>query len=272
MEYDLAGGRKWEELPLRLASALILIPFALVVVHLGGWWLALGAGLFAGAMAYEWCTMSGQGPAWLVMSGLFCINFSFGYFGAFEVLLALLVFALLFAGLHARQFSLRAMGVMYAGGLPLALQVLREGGAWEGQAAALIILAIVWSSDTGAYFAGRGLGGPLLSANSPNKTWSGAIGALVCSIIVGFIAAIAIGENVVAWMVFSLIASICAQAGDLFESQIKRHFGVKDASGLVPGHGGVMDRVDGLGAVCLLAVAAFLAFPGLVTALGLEMK
>ncbi|MEM9740882.1 MAG: phosphatidate cytidylyltransferase, partial [Pseudomonadota bacterium] len=123
-------------------------------------------------------------------------------------------------------------------------------------------------SDSGAYFAGRGFGGPPLSADSPNKTWSGAFGAVICSVLAGAIAAGLLKADLLVWLVFGAVLSVVAQFGDLFESQIKRQFGVKDASGLVPGHGGVMDRVDGLGAVCVLAVAAFLAFPGLVSTLG----
>jgi phosphatidate cytidylyltransferase len=263
-----AQGHRRSELALRLVSALVLIPLALFLVYQGGWWLSVGAAVFAAVMGFEWCRMAGQGPAWLGCAGLAGVNLLFGSFDAATTSLALIGFAFVFGLLHTRQFALAAFGLMYAGGLPFALQVLREGGPWEGQAAALILMAIVWASDSGAYFAGRGFGGPALSADSPNKTWSGAAGAIVCSVLSGAIAAGLLEANLLAWLAFGAALSIVAQLGDLFESQIKRKFGVKDASGLVPGHGGVMDRVDGLGAVCVFAVTAFLALPGLVSVLG----
>lgn len=267
---DVAGGRTRSELALRVASALVLIPFALFVVHQGGVWLAVGSALFAGVMGFEWCRMAAQGPVWLAVPVLAVINLAFFAAPAAWVCGALGVFALIFGALHGRGFALGAFGMMYAGGLPFALQVLREGGPWDGQAAALILMAIVWASDSGAYFAGRGFGGPALSTDSPNKTWSGALGAVICSVLSGAIAAGIEDAGLTTWLLFGAAISVVAQAGDLFESQIKRQFGVKDASGLVPGHGGVMDRVDGLGAVCVLAVAAFLAAPGLVESLGFQ--
>jgi len=260
--------RSRSELTLRVISAVLLIPFALFVVYQGGWWLAAGSAVFAAVMGFEWCRMAGQGPIWLAAIGLAAINLYFGISDTLIVSLALTAFALVFGLLHGRRFALAAFGMLYAGGMPFALQVLREGGPWEGQAAALILMAIVWASDSGAYFAGRGFGGPTLSADSPNKTWSGAVGAIVCSVLSGAIAAGLMDARLLIWLIFGAALSIVAQLGDLFESQIKRRFGVKDASGLVPGHGGIMDRVDGLGAVCVVAVAAFLALPGLSAALG----
>lgn len=149
MAEGAASRRSPGELALRVASALVLIPFALGVVHAGGWWMAAGAALFAAAMAFEWCRMARQGPVWLAMPALAGINLAFGIAGAAEVSLALGGFALVFGLLHGRRFALAAFGMIYAGGLPFALQVLRAGGPWEGQAAALILMAIVWASDWG---------------------------------------------------------------------------------------------------------------------------
>ena len=259
--------RARSELTLRILSALVLIPFALFVVSQGGWWLAAGAAAFAAMMGYEWCRMSGHGPMWLAVGALAMANLSFMLVPVSWICAALAGGAVLFAALNHRAFGLAGFGFIYAGGLPLALQILR-GGPWDGQAAALILMAIVWASDSGAYFAGRGFGGPTLSADSPNKTWSGALGAVICAVLSGAIAAGLMDGLLAVWLVFGAAISIVAQLGDLAESQIKRRFGVKDASGLVPGHGGVMDRVDGLGAVCGLAIAGFYASPNLVVALG----
>ncbi len=264
----MAGRRTGGELVLRLVSAAVLIPFALFVVWAGGLWLALGAGLFAAAMGYEWSRMSAHGPIWLLVVAISSLNLAFPFISVGMFCACLIAVAVVFAALNYRDPAIAAFGVLYAGGLPFALQLLRAG-PWDGQAAALIVMAIVWASDSAAYFAGRGFGGPPLTADSPNKTWSGAIGAVFACMLCGLIAAGLLSSDRMVWALAGAGISVAAQLGDLFESQLKRRFGVKDASGLVPGHGGVMDRVDGLGAVCILFVTVFLALPGLVERLGL---
>ena len=267
MTVPRAPGAARGELALRVLSAVVLIPFALFVVGAGGWWLAVGAARFAAAMGYEWSRMSGQGPVWLTAGGLALINLAYPLVSV-PVLCALLAgFALMVGVLHRRDFAMTAFGMLYGGGMPFALQLLR-GGPWDGQAAALILMAIVWASDSGAYFTGRALGGPPLTPDSPNKTWAGAAGGVLASLASGLIAAQLTDSSPWIWLAVGVAISVTAQLGDLFESQIKRRFGVKDASGLVPGHGGVMDRVDGLGAVCVISVAAFLGIPSLTDSLG----
>ncbi|MEM1390462.1 MAG: CDP-archaeol synthase, partial [Pseudomonadota bacterium] len=174
-------------------------------------------------------------------------------------------------GLHPlvdKRFQ-SAIGLAYVAVMPLALYLLRDG-PWEGVAAALIIMSLVWGSDTAAYFTGRSLGGPSLTPESPSKTWSGAIGAVIFTILCGVLAAYITGGGLLIWMAIAFLISVFAQMGDLVESRIKRRYGVKDASGLIPGHGGVMDRVDGLGIVCVAMVAAFYAAPVLPEQLGLS--
>jgi phosphatidate cytidylyltransferase len=124
----------------------------------------------------------------------------------------------------------------------------------EGFVALILILLVVWVTDIGGYFAGRGIGGPKLWPRvSPNKTWAGAIGGFVASLIVASTFA-AFGFGKVWPMLFLGAAlSIASQLGDLFESAVKRHFGVKDSSHLIPGHGGLMDRLDGFVAAIVLA-------------------
>jgi phosphatidate cytidylyltransferase len=125
-----------------------------------------------------------------------------------------------------------------------------------GFAALLFLFATVWATDVFAYLVGRKLGGPLLRPQvSPNKTWSGAIGGLGGGVAAGTLVAYASsGTKPVAAAVLALILSIVAQGGDLFESAVKRRFGAKDASSLIPGHGGVMDRLDGFLFAALVAV------------------
>jgi phosphatidate cytidylyltransferase len=129
----------------------------------------------------------------------------------------------------------------------------------------VFLFGIVWASDVCGYFAGRLLGGPKLwQAVSPNKTWSGAIGGAVGALAAGVaIAAYADRTNPLAVAVLALLLSAVSQAGDLLESAVKRRFGVKDASHVIPGHGGVMDRLDGFVAAAAVAAAIGIARGGL---------
>jgi phosphatidate cytidylyltransferase len=138
-----------------------------------------------------------------------------------------------------------AAGAVYAAILAIAPIFLRFDPDF-GLAAILFLFAVVWGTDIAAYFAGRAFGGPKLwPAVSPNKTWSGALGGVVASICAGVaVAAYAVVPAGPA-AVLAAVLSVAAQGGDLFESHLKRHFGVKDSSHIIPGHGGVMDRIDG---------------------------
>ena len=152
---------------------------------------------------------------------------------------------------------LLAAGLLYVGLALVALLWLRGWTAVEGRWAVLFVVLVVWASDIGAYAAGRLLRGPKLApALSPAKTWSGAVGGLVAAIIVGELAAA--GPGMAAGMVAALLSVVC-QAGDLLESGIKRHVGVKDSGRLIPGHGGLLDRLDGLLAAAPVAAIVVLA-------------
>lgn len=139
-----------------------------------------------------------------------------------------------------------AAGAFYIGVPAVALVWMRY--EVDGLAVVLWLLIVVWASDVGAYFVGRLLGGPKLAPRiSPKKTWAGAFGGLVASVIAGGLAANLLDTSHGSWVpAISALISVVTQIGDLFESWIKRRFGVKDTSGLIPGHGGLMDRVDGL--------------------------
>lgn len=109
------------------------------------------------------------------------------------------------------------------------------------------MFAIIWSTDIFAFFAGRILGGPkLMPAVSPNKTWSGLAGGLVASVLIGLMSSLMFKGGVLFFVFFSAVLSLIEQASDLFESKIKRIFGVKDSGNIIPGHGGVLDRLDGM--------------------------
>jgi phosphatidate cytidylyltransferase len=146
-----------------------------------------------------------------------------------------------------------APGTIYAAAMFAAPVILRSDPAF-GLLAIVLLFAIVWSTDIFGYFAGRAIGGPkLMPAVSPKKTWSGAVAGTLGAMIVAVLVAKLFGSfSTVAIAAVALLLSVCAQAGDLFESWIKRKFGVKDSSQLIPGHGGVMDRLDGFWAAAVV--------------------
>ena len=145
----------------------------------------------------------------------------------------------------AQRLGWLAVGVIYAVAALAASVVVRLDAAW-GFAALMFVLLIVWVTDIGGYFAGRGIGGPKLWPRvSPKKTWAGALGGLVLSLGVaaGF-AAYGVGR-LAPLLVLATVLTVMSQLGDLFESAVKRRFGVKDSSHIIPGHGGLLDRLDG---------------------------
>jgi phosphatidate cytidylyltransferase len=264
--------QRFSELPLRLLTASILIPFALFAVWNGSWWLAAGCGVFCAAMMLEWCRMSAA-PNENVLAALgfaFGLSLASGFEWVSAAILACGVALASAAGYRALEGRFTgALGVIYIFGMVAGLYVLREG-PWDGRGAALYFMSIVWASDASAYFFGRLIRGPrLLPRESPNKTWSGAVSAIIMCGLCGVIAANGLGGSQQAWITAGILISVIAQAGDLFESGLKRRFKVKDSGSLLPGHGGLLDRVDGLGAVGIVSVAVFLGVPGLPGLLGL---
>jgi phosphatidate cytidylyltransferase len=153
-----------------------------------------------------------------------------------------------------------ALGVLYIGLTGIALIELRQDTE-AGRDNVLFLFAVVWASDIGAYAAGRTVGGPRLwPAVSPNKTWAGAIGGMAAAILVGVAVAATFARipSLPAVVAVAALLGVASQAGDLLESAIKRHFHVKDSSHLIPGHGGLLDRMDGV--LAAAPVAALLSF------------
>jgi phosphatidate cytidylyltransferase len=147
----------------------------------------------------------------------------------------------------------------------MALIALRQDDL-VGRANVTFLFLVVWASDIAAYLAGRSLGGPKLAPGiSPNKTWSGAVGGLIGASAVGLGAALLLGPggSPARMVLVSAMLGIATQSGDMLESWIKRRFGVKDSSGLIPGHGGLLDRLDGvLAAAPLAALIGAASGPG----------
>jgi phosphatidate cytidylyltransferase len=152
-----------------------------------------------------------------------------------------------------------AAGFFYAAAA-LVASVLVRLDPNEGLAALIFVLLVVWVTDIGGYFAGRGIGGPKLWPRvSPKKTWAGALGGFAGSLVIaaGF-AAFGLGKPL-PLLLLAAILSVASQLGDLFESAVKRRFGVKDSSHIIPGHGGLLDRLDGfVAAIVLAALFGFL--------------
>lgn len=261
--------RSRRELWLRVASAVVLAPAVIAALIYGGWafaavWLAAGIVGFG-----EWIVMSRVEPR--------------------EVLIALgaATLAALVVTLQAEAPALACFAVLALGAAACATVARTTAGRWrtligllcagiiasvptalrDDPVLALIgpiwMFAVVWATDITAYFVGRKIGGPkLMRAISPNKTWSGALGGLAGAVAAGTL--VAMGADLLGFTLprgaslpvvagTSAVASVLSQAGDLFESWLKRRHGVKDSSRIIPGHGGVMDRLDGFFAVAVLA-------------------
>jgi len=244
---------------LRVLSALVLGPLALLTAWAGDWPFALFWIVAALAVLWEWSA--------LVVGSSYRLMFSSaaGAIAAAGVLTWLTkpVVALLMVGLGALAATIFApverrvwvtLGVGYAGSMLLAPMLLRADNTY-GFAVIVLLFAIVWTTDVLGYFAGRAVGGPkLLPAVSPNKTWSGAISGTGGAMVVALLVASLFGSfNVLAILIIAFVLSVLAQFGDLFESWVKRQFGAKDAGKLIPGHGGVMDRLDGFWAAAVAA-------------------
>ena len=252
---------KWGDLGVRTASAVVLIPAVIACTWFGGIWFKGFVLLLAVLIAHEWASMvHPKNPAQyaLHMGAALCGAILPDLVGVGIALLVILGLAgvSIFMACNERSGSSKwsCLGIFYVGFPTLALILLR-GDSHYGFAAVLWVFLVVWSADILAYFAGRIIGGPKLApVISPKKTWAGLGGAVAGSALVSFIFACVTQLNGV-WSLAILAGclAVVEQAGDLFESSLKRFHGVKDSGKLIPGHGGVIDRVDGLIAVAVAA-------------------
>ena len=258
-------------LQLRVISGLVMAVLVLALTWYGGWPFRAFAVLIGALVFHEWATLSGMARDrrslllhWALLGGVLAVMMLGG--SATTVLLTALAASGIatVAGRMGGQGAGGAVGLAYAAFPAIALAFLRGHDA-SGLLAILYLFAVVWTTDILAYFTGRAIGGPKLAPSiSPGKTWSGAIGGTVAAVVAGFAIALAAGHPTPLLLgLLALPLSAVSQIGDLFESAFKRRHGAKDSGTLIPGHGGVMDRVDGLvaAAIALYLAGSLLAGP-----------
>ncbi len=254
----------WRNLGVRALSAAVLAPAALAAVWVGGGLLLLVLSVAMALLSLEWGKMTARrwptraAAAVLVgvLAALFTVYLGYPRAAWISLALASLVIAALAAGLKlTRRPGDAAFGVLYLGAPALALWWLRRvapGQAEDvGRAWTFLMFAIAWSADSAAFLIGSTLRGPKLWPRfSPNKTWSGFGGGLAVGVLVAVVAGVLLkplgGPSLTLAAGIGLVGALATMGGDLWESMLKRRFGVKDSGDLIPGHGGLLDRVDGL--------------------------
>lgn len=266
---DSSRGARRSELMTRAVSGSLLAATALAVAVAGGWVFIVFWIVACARLVFEWQRLVGHdgtsdelhaGPGFLVRAVCACSSVAaVGFATALDrhglaLLPLLLGVGVVFMVSRDGLRSWSAAGVVYAGLLAIAVITLRMSPEY-GLVALLWLFAIVWSTDVGAYFVGRRFGGPKLWPQvSPKKTWSGFVGGLVAGSVMGAAMLAGLGIPVLPVHIgLMLVLSAAAQGGDLAESAIKRRFHAKDAGHLIPGHGGVMDRLDGFIAATFVA-------------------
>jgi phosphatidate cytidylyltransferase len=256
------AGQGSRNLLMRVIAGVVLAPLAIAIAYAGGWlWTAL-ATLAAIGLYVEWLTIVGVArETRVVASGAIALGLAGLCLGLGRIdasLLALAIGLAVVAVLSQGRRNWTMTGFGYAAAAQVASVVVRLDPEM-GFVALVFVLLIVWVTDIGGYFAGRSIGGPKLWPRvSPKKTWAGAVGGFLASLVVaGGFAALGLAKTG-PLLLLGAVLSIASQLGDLFESAVKRRFGVKDSSHIIPGHGGLLDRLDGFVAAAVLA--AFFGF------------
>ncbi len=270
---------KWSGLGVRFVSAVALLLVCLAPFYFGGWLWAVLVGLFGGRMIFEWVRMSDHSPnltAYLApMFGLLAGVIYTVQKDAALASMAIVVTGIAVSGIQFVRSSdnkntrvgWAVLGVLYII-IPTLLMIGMRGNAvgfnTVGFQRLLFIIACVIGADVGAYFGGSIFGGAKLAPKlSPNKTWSGFFAGQLLAVILGVIIGGSVGIGAIAGAALALPIAILSVLGDLFESGIKRKLDVKDTGGLMPGHGGLLDRVDSLMAAIIGAAVFLSLFPGI---------
>jgi phosphatidate cytidylyltransferase len=242
------GSRRWGDLGRRTASGLVLAPLALWLLWIGPPAWTVLVTLAGMVLAHEWAVMCRVSP-WRApaLSLMACVGGATLMSAGADAMAGLLVLLAGTGAMLARGGRGLAAGVPYLGVAAVALVWLRDdpvAGRWN----VLFVTLVVWASDIGAYVVGRLVGGwRLAPVISPGKTWSGAVGGLLAAAAVGWVAWLREpGTSAAHALAVACLLGLISQLGDLLESFIKRRFGVKNSGSLIPGHGGLLDRLDGM--------------------------
>lgn len=261
----------WSNLRQRAMSATVLAPLAVMAVWLGSWALLLTLAAAAALLSEEWSRMSAPRAPVRVAAALTCSVAAAvftAYYDHYPLAWSLAAASAIICALIARGAAERpadaAFGAIYIAAPCVALYWLRASP--QGRDWTLLLLAVTWSADIAAFAVGNALKGPKLWPRiSPNKTWSGFFGGLAAAVAASIIVAFAlhIRLSIGAAALMGLVGGLATMGGDLLESVLKRRFGVKDSGDLIPGHGGLLDRVDGLlFAILAVAVARLIHLEG----------
>ena len=250
-----------------LAGVALGMP-VLLVAWLGTPAFEVMVALAAGILAREWVAMTGPGRSHngLLLGGVVIVAVAIAGGLGIAAALAVLALGTALVVLATRGAPWLTLGALYIGLPSVALIWLRNDPV-AGREVVIWLLLVVWASDIGAYAAGRLLGGPKLAPRiSPNKTWAGLIGGVIAAAVTSAaFAAIVDGAPSGAAAILGGVLAVVAQSGGLAESWVKRRFGVKDTGRLIPGHGGLLDRVDALLAVILVVACIAAADGGALT-------
>ena len=263
--------RSWSDLGPRLVSALVLIALTATALYIGSYVFAAVVGaVFAGAYR-EWETMVSRAPPGvpgMALIGLVAISgLIYPLFGPLGTVAVIAVACLVAIGMRGEGVLWRILGLVTFGAIIIAALAMR-GDTLTGVWAGVYLGTVVWMTDSAAFFTGRQIGGEKLAPDiSPSKTWSGALGGLALGTGAGLLVWVVATDS--PWwigLVLSATISVLGQLGDLSESAIKRRFRIKDSGDIIPGHGGLMDRLDSLtfGVLLVLVVGALHAGYGSV--------
>ena len=259
--------RSWSDLGPRLVSALVLIALTATALYIGSYVFAAVVGaVFAGAYR-EWETMVSRAPPGvpgMALIGLVAISgLVYPLFGPLGTVAVIAVACLVAIGMRGEGVLWRILGLVTFGAIIIAALAMR-GDTLTGVWAGVYLGTVVWMTDSAAFFTGRQIGGEKLAPDiSPSKTWSGALGGLALGTGAGLLVWIVATDS--PWwigLVLSATISVLGQLGDLSESAIKRRFRIKDSGDIIPGHGGLMDRLDSLTFPALLLFAVGLLHSG----------
>ncbi|KKC34893.1 hypothetical protein WH91_00895 [Devosia psychrophila] len=255
--------RSWADLGPRLLSAAVLVALTASTLYIGGVVFAVVVGAIF-ALAYrEWETMVTRAPltpgGWVLIGFVALSGVVYPYLGPWGTTAVIAVAAVIAITMRGEAALWRVFGLVIYGAIIIAALAMRGdtiAGVWAG----VYLGTVVWMTDSAAFFAGRQIGGEKLAPDiSPSKTWSGAAGGLALGTGAGLVVWVLVTDS--PWWIGLLLAatiSVLGQLGDLSESAVKRHFRIKDSGDLIPGHGGLMDRLDSLtfGILLVLLVGA----------------